>query len=175
VVALFCGLLETDQKGMQVLLPAIAALPEDARSRLCLRVIAYGSRLEQYRQQGRELGLEVEWVGKRTLAEIADEMRAADFLVMPSLHEGMPCVLVEALACGLPVVGSAVGGIPEAVPDSCGLLAPPADQPGLTNALRRMVSEHASFDRPTIAATVARSSMREYGARISACYRELMP
>jgi len=55
------------------------------------------------------------FVGKRDRTEIPDIMNCFDLLILPSLKEGLPLVTLEALACGVPVVGSKVGGIPESI------------------------------------------------------------
>jgi glycosyltransferase involved in cell wall biosynthesis len=62
-------------------------------------------------------------------------MAAADLVTLPSHSEGQPNVLIEALACGRPVVASDVGGIPEIVDDACGHLVPPGDVDALAAAL----------------------------------------
>jgi glycosyltransferase involved in cell wall biosynthesis len=69
-------------------------------------------------------------------------MAAADVLVLPSLSEGRPNVVLEAQACALPVVATAVGGTPELVEDGVhGLLVPPGDSNALAGSLRRLVSD----------------------------------
>ena len=80
-------------------------------------------------------------------------MRAADVVLVPSMAEGMPNVLLEASACGRPVFGSAVGGIPEAiVHGQTGLLLPPGD----VNAWRDAVREYAS--KPEQVAAMGRAA-----------------
>jgi glycogen synthase len=71
-------------------------------------------------------------------------LRALDVLVLPSAYEEMGSVLVEAMAAGLPVVASDVGGIPTVVRNGCnGLLVPPGDVAALAAALDRVVAEEA--------------------------------
>jgi glycosyltransferase involved in cell wall biosynthesis len=67
---------------------------------------------------------------------VASWMAASDLVTLPSYSEGHPNVLVEALACGRPVVATPVGGIPEVVDPSCSLIVPPRDAAALADALR---------------------------------------
>jgi glycosyltransferase involved in cell wall biosynthesis len=70
-------------------------------------------------------------------------MAAADILVLPSLSEGRPNVVLEAHACGLPVVATNVGGTPELLEDGVnGLLVPVGDSDALAGALRRLATDH---------------------------------
>lgn len=81
--------------------------------------------------------------GAVTDKEVAGYMQAADVLVHPSHAEGLPNVVLEAMACGLPVVASNVGGIPEVVvPDETGLLVPPQDAPALVRALEELLADN---------------------------------
>lgn len=65
-------------------------------------------------------------------------MNAADFLVLPSLSEGLGIVLLESLACRLPVIASDVGGIPEIINSDNGILVPPGNEEELSDAIKRM-------------------------------------
>jgi glycosyltransferase involved in cell wall biosynthesis len=77
-------------------------------------------------------------VGARPHDEIPLWMNACDVLCLPSLSEGMPNVVLEAMACGLPVVASRVGGVPEVVREGVnGLLTPAGDSASLAAALRQ--------------------------------------
>jgi glycosyltransferase involved in cell wall biosynthesis len=67
--------------------------------------------------------------------EVALWMTAADVVTLPSYMEGCPNVVLEALACGRPVVATEVGGIPELMNDTCGRLIPPRDAGALADAL----------------------------------------
>ena len=177
VQAVFCGILSPkEQKGMQVLIPAVAQLPEAVRSRLKIKVIGYGEMLEKYKTQTKELGLSdhFAFLGRCDLAEIGKIMMESDFFLIPSLHEGMPCVLIEALACGLPVVGSQVGGIGELVDDSIGILVKPGNDILLAEGIERMINSPSIWDRRAIANRVVRSSYFGYGEHITGRYSKIL-
>jgi teichuronic acid biosynthesis glycosyltransferase TuaC len=70
-----------------------------------------------------------------TFDAVATWMTAADVATLPSYMEGCPNVVLEALACGRPVVATNVGGIPEILNDSCGCLVPPQDAQALAHGL----------------------------------------
>ncbi len=74
-------------------------------------------------------------LGTKTHDEIAIWMNASNIVVLPSYNEGVPNVLLEAMACGVPVVATNVGGIPEVVPDYAGVLIKPGDRALLADAL----------------------------------------
>jgi glycosyltransferase involved in cell wall biosynthesis len=74
------------------------------------------------------------------VANLAPVYREADVLVLTSDWEGTPNVVLEAMACALPVVATAVGGVPEIVLDEdTGFLVPPGDDFALDQALRRLI------------------------------------
>jgi len=71
-------------------------------------------------------------------------LQASDFLVLPSHSEGMPQAVLEAMSCGLPVVATRVGGVPEAVMDGrTGLLVEPNDTGRLQTAIEQMITDDA--------------------------------
>jgi glycosyltransferase involved in cell wall biosynthesis len=86
-------------------------------------------------------------------SEVARYMGAADLLCLPSLREGCPNVALEALACGRPVVASAVGGLPSLITERNGLLFPPRDSQALAACLMRALE--AAWDPATVRETVA--------------------
>ena len=84
------------------------------------------------------LGSRVHFLGHR--ADVLDILAAADVWVMPSLSEGLPLALLEAMFAGKAIVASAVGGIPEViVSERDGLLVPPRDPSALAAALGRLI------------------------------------
>ncbi len=82
------------------------------------------------------------FTGPVPYAGIVEQYRAADVYVQPSLSEAFPLPVLEAMAAGLPVVASRVGGIPEAVQDGqTGLLVPPGSAPALAEALLALLAD----------------------------------
>jgi glycosyltransferase involved in cell wall biosynthesis len=77
----------------------------------------------------------VQCVGAVGHASLAEWFRAADALCLPSHNEGVPNVVLEAMACGTPAVATRVGGIPEVLPDYAGILVPTHDLAALSRAL----------------------------------------
>ena len=107
-----------------------------------LVMIGDGSATEECRTLASELGVDASFVGARPHEEIATWLAACDVLALPSWNEGMPNVVLEALASGRPVVASRVGGIPDVVDsDAAGLLVPPRDPTALGGALEGVLGE----------------------------------
>ncbi len=105
-------------------------------------------------------------------------LRSIDLLVLPSIYEEMGSVLAEAMACGLPVVASDVGGIPDVVGDGeTGILVPPGDVAALTKALDGVLRDAAL--RARLGAQARRQSVRYswpgLAARIADLYAAARP
>lgn len=95
----------------------------------------------QVRDEVKQLGIhrKITWAGPRS--DVDRIFAALDVYALPSLEENMPLAILEAMASGLPVVSSAVGGIPECVLDGqTGFLVPPAQVTQLANALNRLLT-----------------------------------
>lgn len=135
---LFVGRL-AGVKGLPVLFEALRGLdlPD-------LRVTLVGDGPERAALEQAAQGLPVDFVGYKAQSEVADLLAEADALVLPSFAEGVPVVLMEAMATGLPVVTTRIAGVPELVEDgTSGRLVPPGDAEALRAALCDVLSDPA--------------------------------
>jgi glycosyltransferase involved in cell wall biosynthesis len=136
------------QKGVEHLVRALAQLDRDGRGATLL-VAGDGPLRDRLENEARELGVVAVFLGYR--GDVAEILGALDVFVLPSVTEGLPLVVLEAMAAGCPVVATRVGGIPEAVRDGeTGWLVPPADPDALARAIH-----HALGDRARAAAYAA--------------------
>ncbi len=127
-------------KGHREFFSALAALPE--RYPVEALIIGGGRREAEMRRLATELGLagRVHFLGQRD--DVPDLLSALDLFVLPSHSEGVSLALLEAMAAGLPVIASRVGGLPEVVTDGeNGLLIPPQDPQALATALERLLAD----------------------------------
>ena len=149
---------------------------------LRLRVVGYGPDEARLHRYAAELGLladgTVEWLGKLPHAAVAAEMRAATALVSFSRAETFGCVLLEARACGRPVVGVLAGGVPELFEPAgtFGLLVAPNDETGLAAALTAILTTGGQQFEPAHlrADAVARCSPAAVGAAFGQLYRAVL-
>ncbi len=93
----------------------------------------------------------VQWKGVVPYKAVAVEMEQASALLMFSRYENQPCVILEALCCGLPVIATRVGGIPEVVNSSNGILVDPGNEEQLLNACIQLMDQQHQYDRASIA------------------------
>jgi glycosyltransferase involved in cell wall biosynthesis len=129
-------------KGHPVLLDALHQLATRAPGPWRLVVAGRGRNKAVLEERTRELGLtdRVQFLGHRD--DVPDLLAAADVFVMPSLREGLPLAILEAMFAGKAIVASGVGGIPEAItPGEHGLLVPPGDPVQLADALLTVLSD----------------------------------
>lgn len=121
---------------------ALRALLPDQHHRLRLSIVGDGPLLPALREQVAAAGLQdVVWLpGSRN--DIDTVLHGFSLFALPSLAEGTPVSLLEAMACALPVVVSRVGGMPEVVTEGVhGSLVPPADAAALAQALARYATD----------------------------------
>ena len=88
--------------------------------------------------------------GKKTSAEVAEAYQQADFFVLFSNFENLPCVIVEAFASGVPVLSTAVGGISEILSPERGILIPQGDEDALLHGMNQMLDHCHEYDHEAI-------------------------
>ena len=131
------------RKNHQAILRAAAKLP-DVQVLLC----GWGEGLEKLKTLAGELNIadRVHFLGFRK--DVPSVLRAADVYVFPSLHEGLPVALMEAMAAGLPCVASDVRGCSDLIePEEGGFLNPPMDWEGMARDLQLLLDDEAMRSR----------------------------
>lgn len=163
-------------KGHKEFFTALAGLKE--RYPLQALIIGGGRREDEVRRLAADLGLKgvANFLGQRR--DIPDLLSALDIFVLPSHQEGVSLALLEAMAAGLPVIATAVGGLPEVVRhEESGLLIPPRDPEALARALERLLSEPDLAGRLGAQArrdVEAHYSLERLGREINEIYGELL-
>lgn len=177
-VVFFAGRL-IEKKGLEHLIDALAA----ARARVPdaeLVVAGVGPRRAALERRAAAAGVPVRFLGRVSPDEIRSWLARARLFAMASVRarngdgEGLPTVIVEAMACGLPVAATAHAGIPEAVADGeTGLLAPERDVPALAAHLAALLGDPARCARMGQAGrarALAHFDHRRQAARLAAIY-----
>ena len=95
-----------------------------------------------------ELGIEryMQFEGPLTHPQVANRLMQNHSHLLFSNYEGMPCVMIEAMACGKPIIGTRVGGMPEIITPQTGLLINPKDTQALANAMLTLMSTYTNYN-----------------------------
>lgn len=144
---LFVGSLAQRYKGLHILLNALKGIQQQA---IDFQLIVLGD--GRYRPEYEALAVDLQLMGKVIFKgqlprglPVLQEMCQADLLVMPSLMEGLPRAMLEAMACGLPCIGTTIGGIPELLqPEN---MVPPHDVQALAGKLIEVLKDPARLKR----------------------------
>lgn len=160
------------QKALPVMFEALAA----AATPFVLALLGTGPQEEELRAAAAAHGIagRVRWLGFRR--DVADYIAAGDVFCLSSVWEGVPLAAQEAILLGVPVVGTAVGGMPELVEDAVtGRLVPPRDPAALAAALRQVLASEAlrkTFADGARASLQQRFSTQRMLDRLATEYRE---
>lgn len=174
-IRLLCvaGMPVTHVKGYPYLFDALAGM--ETQHDWHLDIIGNGPMMDEYVERVSELNLSdrITFHGYQNKSEIVAAMQRANIFVLASIWDNMPCVLVEAMAMGLPIVATRIGGIPEVITDDYGLLAEPANSLSLGGALLKMMDTYTEYS-PAKSVETARQkySYRAVGYQLSEIYEE---
>jgi glycosyltransferase involved in cell wall biosynthesis len=139
-------------------------------------LVMVGNRDDSKQLYAQQLGFDgsVFFMGEILYAEVAAQMQKANALILFSNIENSPCVIGEALCCGLPVIATKTGGIPELVDKENGMLIKPGDVDSLAAAMQQMIDNYQNFNREEIAAKAKNKfSYKVVGKELDNVYRSL--
>ena len=167
------------EKGQRDLIDAGAVLNRmESALKFKLVVVGEGPERESLERASREQGLSAQVLFIDHVGDVAPYYAIADALALPSHSEGSPNVLLEAMAAGVPVVATKVGGVPEiAIGDESAVLVPPYDPQLFANALHRVLidADLAQTLRANATARVAsRFSPESYARSLIRIYQEIV-
>lgn len=168
----------SERKGIGTLLAAVRVLKD--RGVAFRLTLGGGGDVEAYQKRAAELGVAAQcrflgWVGRDEAHAL---IHGADMLLLPSTHEGLPMVILEALSAGLPVVTTPVGSIPEVLRhDDTALLVPIERPDALADAIQRLATDPGLYRRLSEAGRtlyLRRFAIRAYCATLAALYEDIV-
>ena len=169
-------------KGVDILLRAMRLLVDSGRNVTLVLVGEsyfknYQREYDRLRQMAEELhlGSRVNFVGKRRPPELVRSIQESAVLVLPSRAESFGMVLVEAMACGTPVVATRCGGPEDIVTKEVGILVPPEDAQALAEGIAQVLDRRSDYDpAKSRAYALERFSLESVGQRLQGLYAEAL-
>ena len=161
-------------KGVDILVDAFGELTR-LRNDILLVLVGAGSLDKMLCEKVKTLGIEqnIIFAGRTPHDSIRYYMNACDVFCLPSRDEGCPNVVLEAMACGKPVVGSDVGGIPELITSTeLGILTKPSDSESLSCALKEAINKQ--WDSVTIRNSIAKFNWEESALMLKKALEEAL-
>jgi len=138
-------------------------------------LVMVGDTNDFFHQYAAEQGLppdKIFFKGEVLYQNVAEEMQQADCFVLFSNIENSPCVIGEALCCGLPVIATNVGGVPELVDQSNSKLIEAKNEEALAGAMQQMINNYRNYDREKIAGKAKNKfSYEVIGKKLDEIYR----
>ena len=163
-------------KGVPYLLDALVTLSKK-RNDFFLDIVGNGPYRKEYERYVYELEIDdkVRFHGLKNKEQVAQFMRESDFFILPSIWENLPCVLIEAMASGLPIIATSVGGIPEIINEKVGILVKPKDAEALSNAIFYMLENIQNYSKEKIASYACKQfSYESVGKQFDKIYKNLI-
>lgn len=147
VITIICVASLTEKKGHEYLLKAILEIEKEFQ-KLKFIIVGDGPLKKRLKNLAEELNIQdlVIFTGIRN--DIPNLLKIADIFVLPSLTEGLPLAAIEAMSVGLPVVATAVGGVPEIIKDGItGYLVPPKNPKALGNTILNLIKDKKNMEK----------------------------
>lgn len=164
-------------KDHDVFIEAMKLIPSELAKRCSVVWGGSGPHMEQIRERcANELkDFDIRFPGYLDKAAMAEWMQSSHVFVLPTKSENLPCVILESLSCGTPVISMDLNGIPEMVNEHNGILVPASDPHRLADAIMTMFSAHKRYDRNAIAADAfSRYSVEVIASQILEVYDEVI-
>lgn len=167
--------LKDEQKNVQGILNVISNLSK-RRQDFRLTIIGDGD-LDFVRAHMKEIGMNAsvcELIGKSSLEFVANKMQESSVFLLFSNYENSPCVISEALVCGVPVVSSDVGGVSEMLEERNGVLVPAQNEEVLLECLDQVLETLDNYDNKAIAdKAIARYSYEKVAEQFIDVYNKI--
>jgi len=161
----------TKTKGVEYLLAAMPSVLE-RYPQTVLWIIGDGEQRSALEKQAQRLAIDSQVVFWGNRSDVRDLMMKMDMFVLPSLFEGLPTVILESMACGLPVIATSIPGTTELVKDGqTGWLVPPANVDALAQKICHVLS--APFEREQVIETAYRQLQNFSAHEVTQQYLEL--
>jgi glycosyltransferase involved in cell wall biosynthesis len=146
-IILFVGNL-TESKGIEYLIEAMPTVLQRIKN-YRLTIIGDGPQRRKLEKLAQTLGIQeyIDFIGSQPQTVVSEWMQKSKIFVLPSIYEGFGIVLLEALASGLPVVGTQVGGIKDIITPEVGALVPPASPESLANAILDILTNEDRYSQ----------------------------
>ena len=118
------------------------------------------------------LGTHIKFTGEISYEKVGEIVRSASVFISFSNYENQPCSILEALCCGVPVIATKVGGIPEIINSQNGILIEPKNELQLFRAIEKILEEYSNYDKQAIAEdSKNKFSFYSVGEQLSLLYR----
>ena len=130
----------SDRKNHSVSIKALSQIDND---NLHLVIAGTGEKRDEFLSLAKELGIDsrIHLLGFRT--DVAELLKSADIFLFPSIQEGLPVALMEAMSCSLPVICSSIRGNIDLIDDTCGILCPATDADAFKAAIEKLINDKA--------------------------------
>jgi len=138
------------QKGLYILIQSLTKVKSS--SEVTFSISGTGPELKSYQNLAKKLKVDhfIRWLGLLNRGEIIQAYQNCDVFILPSRHEGLPVSVIEAMACGKPVITTRCGGPEELVTDKTGIVVEQENPEKLASAIERMIESYQQYDAQAI-------------------------